>query len=256
MGNQNIIARDISRIAEPLTKNGCVVIQTCDAYQKYWESFYWSFDKYWDHSIPWPIYFCNEEIPVQMNNPNHHQLLTGVASHSARMAKILDDLKEYDYVFYMLEDFWLTDRMTKEMFIGLFDIMYNYQWDSLRVAPHMPELYKLESTDHIFQNRRILKYAKDSDWRFSQQSSFWKRDFLRSCIVEPKISEVEISSSLSGEIAMDKYMQEKFPDADIYHYHYHWYPISGSVWRGELSQMGEQIDFLRKVDNFLNQQFG
>lgn len=238
-------------IFEPLLPaNGCIVVQTCDAYQPYWESFYWSFMKYWDHDIAWPFYFCNEEIPVNFSLPNHYQLKTGKGSHSSRFAKILDSL-EYDYVFYMLEDFWLTDRMTKYMFSELFALMKNNDWDSLRVAPYMPEYYKLEKTDHIVQNRKIFKYTQDSDWKFSQQASFWKKDFLRNIIVEPQISEIDISTSLSGEIVMDQYLKQKYPDAKIYHYPYHWYPVSGVVWRGKLTQMGEQIEFIRQSEGLL-----
>lgn len=237
---------------------GCVVVQTCDAYKQYWDSFLWSFHKYWDKRIDWPVYFCNEVEPLNTNIPgiNISQICTGLGSHSSRFAKILDSLESYDYVFYMLEDFWMTDRMTKEMFDGLFEIMQANSWDSLRVAPYMPAYYKLEPTEYFFQDKRILKFAKESEWLFSQQASFWKRDFLRKCIVEAKTSEQEVMSSIAGEIAMDKYLHQTYPDAKIYLYHYHWYPISGSVWRGKLTQMGEQIDFLRQVDCIFEQQFG
>lgn len=253
MGDKIFNTRNIQR-ANGL-KKGCVIIQTCDAYRQYWDSFFWSFKKYWDSEINWPIFFCNEEIPINISEPNCKQLKTGKFSHSVRMAKILDELVEYDYVFYMLEDFWLTEKMPKEMFIGLFEIFKTNNWDSLRVAPHMPEYYKLESTNIFLKNQRILKFSKDSDWLFSQQAAFWKRDFLRSCIVEPKISEKEVSSSITGEVAMDIALKSKYPNASIYLYHYHWYPVSGTVWRGKITQMGEQIDFLRKVDDLLKRDF-
>jgi len=31
--------------------------------------------------------------------------------------------------------------------------------------------------------------------------------------------------------------------------------VSGSVWRGELTQMGEQINFIRNVENLIDLQF-
>jgi hypothetical protein len=235
----------------PRDSKGCVIVQTCDAYAKYWDSFFWSFYKYWDQNINWPIYFCNEDLEIELNSP-FIQARTGKGSHSSRLAGILDALNQYDYVFYMLEDFWMTDRMECHKFMGLFELMQSNNWESLRIAPHMPELYKLEPTNFKFDGKNIYKYAKDSDWKFSQQAAFWKRDFLRQCIIEPSISEVNVSTSLAGEIVMDRYLRENFPDAGIYHYHYHWYPVSGAVWRGELTQMGEQIEFLRKVDLILS----
>lgn len=245
-----------SLIPNPTKSKGCIVVQTCDAYKPYWDSFLWSFNKYWDKKIDWPLFFCSEETPAQLLNPLHRQFPTGPGTHSYRLAKILDALGEYEYVFYMLEDFWLTDRMTHEMFTELFDVMTTNNWDSLRVAPYMPAYYKMEATDFAVQGRKILKFAPESEWHFSQQASFWKRDFLRKCVVEAKVSEADVASSIAGEIAMDKYLKQTYPDAKIYLYHYHWYPISGSVWRGKLTQMGEQIDFLRQVDAVFEQQFG
>lgn len=242
-------------IPNPTGAKGCIIVQTCDAYKPYWDSFLWSFNKYWDNKIDWPLYFCNEEMPVDLVNPAHRQFPTGKGSHSWRLAKILDALGQYDYVFYMLEDFWLTDRMTQEMFSGLFDLIQSNNWDSLRVAPYMPAYYKMLPTEFTYQDKPILRFAKDSEWHFSQQASFWKRDFLRKCVVEAQVDEKEVASSIAGEIAMDKYLKQTYPDAQIYLYHYHWYPISGSVWRGKLTQMGEQIDFLRQVDAVFTQSF-
>lgn len=249
--NQIIIGNDNSRTNK---LKGCVIVQTCDAYQEYWDSFLWSFDRYWDKSIGWDLFFCNEEISFEKKY-GFKQLLTGKGSHSQRLSKILNSLKEYDYVFYMLEDFWLTDHMTKELFLDLFKKLCENNWDALRVAPYMPEYYKLESTNHFVKNRRILKYSKDSSWKFSQQASFWKRSFLQECVVEPETSEKLISSSLSGEIAMDKYLSSNYPEAEIYHYHYYWYPVSGTVWRGKLTLIGEQINFIKKVEEILDQQY-
>ena len=240
MANQIFSGQNIQRTP------GCVVVQTCDSYQRFWNSFFWSFYKYWDRNISWPIYFCNEEIEVNM--PGFSQGRTGKGSHSDRMRRILASLPEYEYVFYLLEDFWLTDPMTKEMFDGLFSMVKENNWDSLRVATHQPAYYKVEPTEHRFQGQRILKFAKDSDWQYSQQAAFWKREFLLKCIVEPEISEVEVSSSITGEVAMDHFLRKNFPDSQIYLYNYNWYPVSGAVWRGKLTQMGEQIEFLRQVD--------
>ena len=233
--------------------NGCVVIQTCDSYKKYWDSFFWSFNKYWDKSLNWDIYFCNENIDI--NQKGFKQLKTGSGSHSQRLQNIIENLNQYDYIFYLLEDFWLTDYMPKDLFLGLFNLVSENNWDSLRVAPYMPAFYKLDPTDIVFNNKRILKYRKDSEWKFSQQASFWKRDFLKKCIIEPEVSEVKISSSITGETAMDQYLNARYPEAEIYHYHYHWYPVSGAVWRGQLTQIGEQIDFIRNVESLIDAQF-
>lgn len=227
---------------------GCVVVQTCDAYAKFWPGFAYSMRKYWDFSIPWPIFFCNEDAEINFREPGYVQLRTSQGSCIQRLRRILDMLKDYDYVFYMLEDFWPTDRMSREMFLGLFDIFQTNRWDCLRVSTFMPSLYKAVATSH----KGILEYTKDSDWRFSQQAGFWKKDFLRSCLVEPAESEVTHKTSLTAEIACNDHLRRTFPDAKIYHYHYFWYPISGAVWRGELSEIGKQIEVVMNIESLLS----
>lgn len=232
--------------------NGCVVVQTCDAYAKFWPGFAYSMRKYWDFSIPWPVFFCNEDAEINFTEPGYTQLRTGSGSYIQRLDRILDRLKDFDYVFYMLEDFWPTDRMDRQTFLGLFDIFQTQRWDCLRVSTFMPSYYKATPTDHIFKGRRILKYNKDSDWKFSQQASFWKMDFLRSCLVEPSESEVMHKTSLTAEIACNQRLNQLHPNAEIYHYHYFWYPISGTVWRGELSEIGQQIEVVMNIENMLS----
>ena len=233
----------------------CVVIQSCDKYKEAWNNLFWSMKKYWDQDIPCTIYFCNETIDLDLTG-RYKQIKTGKMSHIEMMRKIIKkELCDYEYIFYMLEDFWPTDRMTKNMFLSLFEIMKKNNWDSLRVASHMPAYYELEKTNYFFENEMIFKYKRNSPWMFSQQAAFWKRSFLEKCLdIETESSPEQIvSSSLPIEIAIDKNLRDKFPDAEIYHYHYMWYPIAGSYWRGEITLIGKQIDFARQVQDLIEE---
>ena len=229
--------------------NGCVVIQTCDAYAKFWPGLIYSMNKYWDFDIPWPVYFCNEEVPIDFG-PNYKQILTGKGSCINNLKKILDSLKDFDYVFYMIEDFWPINPMKKEMFLSLFETFQSNNWDSLRVSTFEPTYYEVEPTHLFCENQRIFKMAKGSDWQFSQQAAFWKKDFFRDCLVEGESDSVH-KTSLPSEIACDLRLREKYPDAECYHYHYYWYPMSGTVWRGELTDIGKQIEVIMQIENVL-----
>ena len=233
---------------------GCVVIQTCDAYSKYWPGLIYSMNKYWDFNIPWPIYFCNEEINVDFG-PNYKQLLTGKHDSMHNLKFILDYLKEYEYVFLMIEDFWPVNPMSQDMFLGLFDIFKMNNWDSLRVSTFEPSYYKVKPSGLIFKNTKILKFTEESDWHFSMQAAFWKRDFLRSCLVESDISDAVYKTSLPSEIACDQNLKKLYPNAEIYHYHYFWYPMSGVVWRGEFTEIGKQIEVVMNIENLLKSSF-
>jgi hypothetical protein len=232
-------------------EEGCVIIQSCDKYQELWPNLFWAMNKYWDFSIPWTIYFCTETKDIVFPNEKYKQIKTGNMNHAKMFSKILSELKEYKYVFYMLEDFWPTDKMDKETFLELFKIFKDNDLDSLRVSSHMPEYYKLEKTNIFFKDKMIFKYSKDSEWKFSQQAGFWKRELLENCIAESSTSESEVGSSLPVEIATDINLRNKYPDAKIYHHHYVWYPIGGSYWRGKITLIGQQIEFERKVDELV-----
>ena len=230
----------------------CVVIQTCDAYSHYWSGLSYSMEKYWDFSIPWDIYLCNEETKISFENKKFHQITTGTKNYADRLLHILENLN-CDYIFYMLEDFWPTDRMTKHIFTGLFNKIQENEWDCLRVSPYMPEYYDLESTNHIFDGKMILKYSDKSHWKFSQQASFWNRKFLMNIIEKSLKTEIIDSTSLPFEIACDEYLRDK--KVNIYHYHYFWYPISGVVWRGKLTQIGEQIEAIMNIESIMQNKF-
>jgi len=208
-------------------------------------------DNYWDFSIPWPIYFCNEELDIRLPNKSYTQFKTGKLSHYEMMKKIVEEIK-YKYIFYMLEDFWPIKHMSKDMFLGLFEIFKENNWDSLKVTTHQPKYYELEGTKFSFNNQKILRYSKSSKWRFNQQASFWKHEVFKSIISPPKEEHIETkySTSLGVEVAMDEKFRTDNPDSEVYLFNYLWYPVGGSMWRGKLTQIGEQIEFERQVEEY------
>lgn len=233
-----------------MEEEGCIIIQTCDKYQFTWDGLFWSMNKYWDFEIPWTIYFCNEEIEVKLPNKRYKQIKTGVLDHSDMMRSILSQLKEHKYIFYMLEDYWPIKEMNKELFTSLFKLFKDNNWDSLKVTAHLPAHYKVENTNFYLKNKKILKYSKESDWVFSQQASFWKREIFENIIQKPQAGHEERrhKTSLGVEIAMDKKIKELYPNAEVYLFNYMWYPVGGVVWRGEMNLIGKQIEFERAVE--------
>ena len=222
-------------------KKGCVLIQSCDKYACFWHGFFHYFNIYWDKKIDWDIYLCNEEINVNFNIQTIKQIKTGKGSSYKILKDSLDVLSEYENVFYMLEDFWMTNYMTKDLFDILFGIFKQNNCDSLRVCTYDPKYYKTKKTNIKLNNNWILEYEKNSDWLFSQQAGFWNREFMQKCLIEPDISDSQMSTSLPFEIACDKNIKNKLDHPKIFHYHYYWYPISGVAWRGQISEIGKEM---------------
>lgn len=204
--------------------------------------------QHWDSSITWPIYFCSETLAP--SDQSFRQLLVGTGPFHERKRRILRTLKEYDHIFFMLEEYWPTLPMTKQMFDGLYQMMLQHDWDCLHVDTVRPDLYKLIPTDHVLLNRRIWQFDSNSNWFFNQQAAFWKRDFLFKCVVPPATSEVEEKSSITVEIACDLYMRREYPDAKVMLYHYWWYPRGGVVCHGKITPAGEELTAQMNIDNW------
>ena len=238
--------------------SGCVIIQTCDAYQHLWAGLAFSMNRYWDYNIPWPIYFCNEEAKVFFpDGVQFRQIQTGKGNYADRLLTILDAVSEFDYVFYMIEDFWPTDRMTKEFFTGLANLVEENQWKCLRVSILSKDHHnELELSPYVFQGKPIFQYKKSAEWKFMQQSSIWDRKFLREIVAGAKKCEIVESTSLGTEAACDVFLRQNYPDVPVYFYHYYWYPVSGVSWRGELNLIGRQIEYLMHSEDILQQRFG
>jgi hypothetical protein len=240
-------------------EEGCIVIQTCDRYQQAWKTLFWSMEKFWDFEIPWQIYLCTETVQINLPGSRYSQIKTGKMSNAKMIKKIMGELKQYKYLFYMLEDFWPIKQMSKEKFLGLFEIFKKNDWDSLKVCPYQPKYYKVKNTNFYFGEEKILEFTEDSKWRFSQQASFWKRELLESIVYDAELPDKEkeqsVNTSLSTEIKMDDIFREKHPKAKVYLYNYMWYPVGGAIWRGNLSTIGEQIQFDMNIEELIKSNF-
>lgn len=221
--------------------NCSVVIQTCDKYKAFWESLFYYFNKNWDYSISCPIYFCNEEIDFDLPD-QIKQIKTGRGTFVQNLKKIISETEE-ENMFFMLEDYWPISPIKKDFFEGLFEFFINENLDALQVGPYAP-YYELEKTNR----KEFFKFKQTSEWLFNFQARFWKKNTLNKCIVEPSISEAEVSSAITVEVDSDKYAKEKL-NLKVYYHYYPWYPtFGGSVHRGKLTEFGEQLDSFAKLD--------
>lgn len=218
-----------------------IVVQTCDKYEKFWNGFFYYMDIFWDKKISCPIYFCNENKPIKQTNFLH--LPTGSGTFVQNLSFILNNIKS-KYVFYILEDFWPVRTLPKDLFEDLFLYLCNNELKALQVSPVTP-YYKLEKTKSFIKDQKLLRFTKDSDWRFNFQSRFWDREFLLSCLLEPKISERDVGSAISVEMDCCKHFDK---EVDVHFYHYFWYPMSGVSYRGNFTNLGLELNNNMIVD--------
>lgn len=221
-----------------------IIIQTCDKYEKYWQGMYYYMDKFWDNSINCPIYFCNEEKNI--NNNKFIQIKTGKHSFVQNLENILNKINT-KYIFYLLEDFWPINNFNKNLFENLFNFVESNCIKSLQVSAYTP-YYTLEKTKFKINDQNLLIFSKESDWKFNLQSRFWEKDFLKSCLQEPEVSESKVNSAITVEVSCSNKL--KFSNENIFFYHYLWYPFSGVSYRGDLTNFGKELENNMKADIF------
>lgn len=224
-----------------------VVIQTCDRYERFWNGLFRFMSKHWDPDIESRIYFCNEEADVDLPRGFCH-LPTGRGSFVENLQTILRKVGE-DQVFYMLEDFWPIAPMRKDMFLSLHKIFLDEAADAVQVSSYLP-YYSLRATEKQF----VFEFARDSDWVFNFQARFWKTDVFAKFLTEPEIPESEVSSAITVEMAADKKARDS-GGLKAFLYHYMWYPISGVAYRGELTDVGAQMQNVVEIDGFVEKMF-
>lgn len=220
-----------------------IIIQTCDKYEKFWQGMFYYMDKFWDISIDCPVYFCNENklLDIKFN-----QIRTGSGTFVENLSKILQTVKT-KYVFYLLEDFWPINNFNKNLFQDIYIKIIENNIKALQVSAYTP-YYCFENSNIKIQNQKLLKFKKNSEWKFNLQCRFWEKDFFLYCLEEPRISESLVGSAITVEAACSEKM--KSIDENIYFYHYLWYPFSGVSYRGDFTNFGKELENNMKADLF------
>lgn len=224
--------------------SACVLVQTCDLYRPFWEGFWHFMERHWDFEIEAPIYFCNEE--EDPGCPDWcRSVRTGKGTFVQNLRRSLESVEE-ETVFLMLEDFWPVAPFGRRMFDALMREFVESDLDALQVSNYTP-YYKLEPSGREALGRPLLKFAPDSDWIFNFQARFWKKDVVMRCLVEPEISERQVGSAITAEMAADREAREKF-NLNVSLFHYLWYPLSGVAYRGQMTDFGRHLENILRID--------
>lgn len=103
-------------------KSRCaVIISSCDAYQDVWDPFFQLMDKYWT-DIPYPIYLNTERAHFDKEYTNFSVKTLNLTEKrkpnkttwSRRMLDVLERIEE-EYVFILIEDFFLRENVQTEL---------------------------------------------------------------------------------------------------------------------------------------------
>lgn len=228
-----------------------VVVLTCDRYRPYWDGFWHFMERHWDFKIDAPIHFCNEEDRAE--TPRWcRQVLTGRGTFVENLKRSMEMVGS-DEVFLMLEDFWPIAPMGRGFFDSLHGLFRESGWDALQVSNYAP-YYSVKGTGIELEGRPVLEFEPNSEWIFNFQARFWKTDALLACLTEPEVSEREVGSAITVEMASDRRARNSGRiRAGLCHYL--WYPLSGVSYRGEFTDFGRHLQNIVEIDRFVEERF-
>lgn len=219
------------------------MIQAFDGYAQYWPTWYWAWTRYWDFSLPWEIYFCTEEIDPPWQDSRIKTFKTGKVAlpHYSIKTIRLAEAVQTPYLFYMVDDFWLTDKVDGKLFEDLLFLAKELNFNCLKIQCNQDEFHSLEKTDIFCHRRRLLKYAKNSPFVWNTQASIWKKGFFLDTIVAGE-NPWEMESNGTTRIHSLPY------DPAVYLYHWPWYTVPSAIWKGKLSEPAKLIQYTAQSD--------
>jgi hypothetical protein len=229
-----------------------VIVLTCDRYSRYWRGFWHFMERHWDFGIDAPIYMCNESERAKEAPDWCRQILTGGRTFVENLKKSIE-AADSEEVFLMLEDFWPISPMGRNLFESLREEFRGGGWDALQVSNYSP-YYKVRAGGRTIFGRPLLEFDKESDWLFNFQARFWKSGVLYDALVEPELSEREVGSAITAEMASDRGTRERGGIRACLH-HYLWYPLSGVSYRGNLTDFGRHLQNIVDVDRHVDELF-
>ena len=246
---EGINIHDHSVIYDPnfIDNDVTVIIQSCDAYRKFWDGWYLSWNRYWNWDLNWPIYFCNEELDLPFRDPRIQQIKSPKSldkkGFSDRMIDILSKIKT-KYVLYIQEDMWLTNKLDSRVFKeGLYKMRYN-NWNCLRIHEKIGGTEEFVKSNNFINGTRLLKMKSTSEWLLTHNASIWNKEFLIESIgpnEDPWTNERDSSIRIS----------KKYTDPKIYHFNDRWYYQPGASQNGEINPYMKEYEGYLKMNLYL-----
>lgn len=175
-----------------MNENLSVIVGSCDLYCPLWKNFDTMFRRYWE--LQTVNYFSTETKKI--DSSNFISVLTNSNVWSDRILEAVQKVKT-KYVFFILEDYYLTEKITEEIIQLHIHAMDKFNLDKVMLAP-MSSYYKCFKDD--FTN--YYKFEQESPYLTSVQPSIWNRLFLKRILQQRKYSPWEF------EIEGTKYVSQ------------------------------------------------
>ena len=216
-----------------------ILVCSCDKYSDVWKPMFEMFFKFWP-DCPYNIYLMANHKDFE--DKRITTLCTGDdVSWSIGFRKALESINE-DYVFIIMEDYILQERVDSREFYNLIEYMIKEQAACIRTYP---SLYSNEPFYGKFKNIKIGQVKKNDPYRISLQAGLWKRQYVLS-IIDDKDSAWEFEHMGSKRSKKDNSKVLCVLDKDHIIFNYYCTGIIQGYWIKEAVELckknGVQID--------------
>ena len=163
-------------------KNITTLIGSCDSYSPLWKNFDILFNKYWELETE---NILVSETVSQLDTPfiqNYKVLTDGTGlKWGERILKSLEYINT-PYVFFILDDYYLTESLSEEFINEKLSLMKKYNADKLLFDIKYPH-YTLKE----LEKNKIYQFEMSSEYLNSVQPGIWKLDYLKK-VLKPEYS--------------------------------------------------------------------
>ena len=187
--------------------NLTTVVGTCDSYLDLIPGFSILYERYFQPNVETLIVSETETLDI----PNYKFITPGKKQWGERIINALSETKT-EYVFFVLDDYYLSQLLTNEYIEYLLKFMDNHKVNKVTLTP-VPDFAKYEYLESV---TRMHKMSPNSPWLTSVQPAIWRKSELLK-FLKPEYSpwNFEVKGSEEAKNNVENYFVAKL-DKPIY----------------------------------------
>ena len=159
-----------------------MIVSSCDNYEDTWNPFFTQLKRHWpDFSIP--VYLSTENKKYEHPGFDIRCPLSKQKTYSQwskRLLKLLNSVEE-DFVLFMLDDFWLTDKVDTMSLNMLYSYINSNRLIGFiclknEIKDYTPD--KDKKSVHDCEYPELWECSKEKSFRITTQVGLWKKKYL------------------------------------------------------------------------------
>ena len=149
--------------------NLTTIVGTCDSYLDLIPGFSILYERYFEPNVETLIVSETEGLDI----PKYKFITPGKKQWGERIIQAISETKT-EYVFFVLDDYYLSQLLTNEYIEYLLKFMDNHKVNKIMLSP-VPDFAKYEYLESI---NTMHKMSPNSPWLTSVQPALWRKSEL------------------------------------------------------------------------------